>query len=197
MKTIRDIIGIVAVALLVFWFLAKRETPPSVADLNAAFQDSIRKEYNAKEQQWEYSRLQYEDKEKKLIEFLEEKDQQLADLARRKTIRDVTVLEPVIRYDTIVNTVVREGVHYATIRDAWMEAHIVSRADSTSLQQQIHLPLRVQKETDGRITAATPVPYVDIVDLSGFTKIDPPKKNNWKYWVGGIVGGAVVYGVLK
>lgn len=159
--------------------------------------DTIRKKWNGKAKQWEFSRLQYEANERQLRDFLKDKDAELYELAKRKDVRDVTKTELVVVRDTIVPTVVKDGVNYATITDKWMEAHIVSRADSTSLKQRINLPLTISKGYDGRITVATPVPYVEIVDLKGFTKIEPDRKRNWKYWVGGIIGGALVYVVVK
>lgn len=159
--------------------------------------DTIAKKWNSKSEQWEFSRLQYEANEAQLKRFLKDKDAELYALAKRKDIRDVTKTVIEIQKDTIVPTEVRDGIHYATITDKWMEAHIVSRADSTSLVQKISLPLTISKGYDGRIMVTTPVPYVDIADLKGFTKIAPQKKKNWKYWVGGIIGGALVYGVVK
>lgn len=159
--------------------------------------DTVLKKWNDNAKQWEFSRLQYEASEKQLKEFLKEKDQELYELLKKKNVRDVTKIETVIKYDTIVNTIVKDGVHYATISDKWMEAHIISRPDSTSLKQQVNMPLTIIKGTDGRITAITPIPYIDVVELKGFTKIEPDRKRNWKYWIGGIIGGALIYSAAK
>lgn len=173
------------------------ETQTTQTGLWKAEADTITKKWNKNAKEWEFSRLGYQATEKQLKQFLKDKDAELYELAKKKTIREVTKIETVIKFDTIVNTIVKDGIHYATISDKWMQADIVSRPDSTSLKQQINMPLTISKGVDGRITASTPVPYIDIIELKGFTKIQPDKKRNWKYWVGGIVGGALIYGISK
>ncbi len=200
---IKDLAIIVLLILaIVLWGTVKHyrnaaESAKMESKLLEAQADTIKKEWNVKSEQWEFSRLQYEATSEQLRGFLKDKDAELYALAKRKDVRDVTKTEIVVQKDTIVNTVVKDGVHYATITDKWMEAHIVSRLDSTSLKQTISMPLIIQKATDGRITIQTPVPYVDIVDLRGFTKVKPDRKRDWKYIVGGIIGGALIYLVVK
>lgn len=197
---IKDIVLLVlwVIAILIITFGAGRNDKiETVIDLNEAFADSIRKEYNSKSKEWEFSRKQYEASEKILKEFLRKKDAELYELSKKKEVRDATKINTVIKFDTIVNTIVKDSIHYATITDKWMKAYIVSRPDSTSLDQQVKMPLTINKGFDGRITVTTPVPYVDIIELKGFTKVEPDRKRNWKYWVGGIIGGALVYGISR
>lgn len=198
MKT-KSIIGIIVVILLAIggWFMIKHNPVKTLPTLNDAYADSIKKEWDAEAEQWEFSRLQYEATEKQLKQFLKDKDAELYALANKKEVRDVTKIEAIIKHDTIVETITMDSTRYATIKDEWTEEHITSRPDSTYRSLQIRMPLTILKGTDGRITVATPVPYVDIVDLRGFTKVDPVRKKNWKYIVGGVVGGVLVYGVVK
>lgn len=203
MKTIKDIllISLVLTCIVLFGFLnyyqKAYKSEKAWSSLWEAQADTLLKNWDAQSQQWEFSRLQYEATEKELRGFLKDRDKRLYELAKKKDVRDVTEIETVIKYDTTVNTVVRDNIHYATITDKWMEAHIISRPDSTSLKQQINMPLTILKGYDGRITATTPIPYIDVVELKGFTKIEPDRKRNWKYWVGGLIGGALIYGVTR
>lgn len=200
MKTIKDIIGLLAVAGFLFLLFSKKDAPSGM-DLVAVDVDSITKQWNEKERAWEYSRLQYEATTKELNAHLSARGDSLSKalhaLSRRPNVKDATLVTAVTKVDTIVKTVEKDGVYHSEYLTEYIRIRTNASRDSTAISLQMKLPLSISKEKDGRITVSTPVKEVEITELTGFTKVTPDRKRNWKYIVGGVVGGAIIYSATR
>lgn len=179
----------------------QRDTQAKWSDLWEAQADTILKQYSKSTKEWEYSKLGLIADHNTLKSFYKNREDSLSKVIRKlvndKKVKDVTVIETVTRVDTVVETKEVEGVYHSEYLTEYIQLKTEARKDSTDISLQMKLPLTISKSTDGRITVSTPVKEVEITELTGFTKVEPQKKKNWKYWVGGIVGGAVTYSIIK
>lgn len=164
--------------------------------------DTLVYRLNSKTQEWEYSKKTYSANEKELLNFLKETNEELAALKKQKGASVGIITKTVTRVDTVVKNIkIPVGgdstVRRANIVNQHYEANIVSWPDTTSLKIRMWDKVKYSIGKDHRLIATYQNPYVTVEELESFYVTPDKKKKNWKYWVGAIAGGTVVYLLAK
>lgn len=137
-----------------------------------------------------------------LRKSLVEKDADLAKMLKagnkvglktRTEVRIDTVVETINERDTILG-----DIRHATIQTKDYTANIISAPDSTRMSLTAIDTVRYSIGSDYRLRASHSWKDLQVVELESFY-VKPPAapKRNWKFWVGAIAGGALVYGAMR
>lgn len=167
--------------------------------------DTLRSELNEKTGLVEYSKQAYVAEVGRLTDYLAEKDSELYKLRKDKGATFGASTTTTLRIDTVTNTirdtitVPGQEIRTAVIIDPYYTANIHSTPTNTRLQLEL-TPDSVLYwlGPDYRLNTSHSNKLVKVTELNSFY-VKPPaqKKKNWKYWVGGLIGGAVVYGASR
>jgi hypothetical protein len=182
----------------------KQAALDEVALLRAG-RDTLRSELNEKTGLVEYNKHAYVAEVGRLTDYLAEKDQELYKLRKYRGATFGASTTTTLRIDTVTNTirdtitVPGQEIRVANINDPYYTANIRSTPSTTSLSLTL-TPDSVLYwlGPDYRLNTSHSNKLVKVTELNSFY-VKPPaqKKKNWKYWVGGLIGGAMVYGVAK
>lgn len=186
---------------------SKQDFKAQVALLKTSL-DSTKKTYNKEKGVWESSRQMWQaDKDNLVAHLKSQHEKELADLAKKKDIREVITTKGELRVDTSVKTNVvyvkdtttgeTQEVRNIALQDSFINLKVVSYPDTSNINLVANTDLMLKVTYDGMITATPTSPYLKVNEIKGFNKVQKPKKNNWKYIVGGILGGALVYGLTN
>lgn len=204
-----SIMSVAIVALLFILFTRegcnrkKIDTLEDHIGLEKAAQDTLKYELNKKSGEWEYSKQTYIASNGQLTDFLAEKDKELYDLKKSKKASVGIITKTVTRIDTIVKNLPPvdptkpDTVRTARIENPHYTADIVSWPSKTSLGLSAYDSVKYSIGPDYRLVAKHSNPYVKVTELNSFYVKPDKKPKNWKYIVGGILAGAVIYGITR
>lgn len=201
------VLGIVAllVIIVVLWIQlnnvkSRYEEEKQANSLLEASQDSSRKVYNEQTKEWEYHRQSFKATEAQLTEYLKAREKELYELKKKRKADVGIIVNTEAKIDTVVvNTIdtIRD-TRIANITTPYYKSRIESYPDSTKLSIKMVDTLSHSIGKDGLLITTNRNPHVDIVDQKAFyVAPKQQKKKNFKYWVGAIAGGLVVYGITK
>lgn len=170
--------------------------------------DSTKIKYNKDKGVWESQRKIYQADKDNLVHFLNEKDKQLAELAKKKDIREVIVTKSELRVDTVVDTrivYVKDTVtgkdievRNIALQDSFINLQVKSFPDSSNINLKANTDITLKVQYDGMITATPTSPYLKVNEIKGFNKVEKQKKRGWLYFFGGmLVSGGIIYGVTR
>lgn len=174
------------------------------ANLYKAKNDTLISAYNSKTGELEYSKQAYAAEIGTLTDFLAKNEAKLAQLQKdNKGAKFGISATTTMKIDTTVRnqpsskTDTCNDTRTATINAKYYDADIISKPNTTSLDLRVK-PDSVSYVLDknNRLKVIHSNRLFEVVELNSFY-VNPPaqKKKNWKYWVGGIIGAGVVYGV--
>lgn len=201
LKNLGLVLLIAAIVVMRVLISFKNDTIEKLSDNNNLLEakiDTLDKSWNKQKNRYEYSKLLYIANEKNLKDQLKNLDTELATLKKKKPNTGTGIIETTTTIiDTVVinDTVSIKDTRVANISNQHYKALITSRIDSTELS--IRMYDKMEADIDyktGRITIIHSNPYIEVTELKGFQISTPKQKSkNWKYIVGGIVGGSLIY----
>lgn len=166
-------------------------------DLNLALTDTLTKEVN-EDGDTVYSKKTFIAEIGLLTDALAKKDAELAQLAKQKNkvaIKTVTVTKYVDSGKTIIDTI--KDTRSATIQNPHFTAKIVSSPQKTTLDLSARDTAIYAIDKQGYLKVKHSNPYLSVVDQNSFLVLPKHRTKNWKYIVGGIIAGGLVYGIAK
>lgn len=198
---------LIAALLLVIAFLLFRscnqsntaDTLTDQRDLAQAASDTLRVDTD-KDGSKEYSKATYAATDKDLlIAELSKKNKALAAMAQNKDKAGLRTITNTVYRDTgrtIIDTV--KDTRTANIRTPYYDADVVSGPLRTTLDiTRMTDTVSYNIDKDFRLHAKHTNPHVQVTELESFYVKPVVKKKNWKYIVGGIIAGGLVYGVTR
>lgn len=213
LSKINIFIGVLILIIIVLLFKegCNRKEVSDLKDqvgLEKAAKDSLKYSLNKKSGEWEYSKQTFVAANGQLTDFLATQDAELAQLKKAKKASVGIVTKTETRIDTIVLNLPSENIAGVdpSVSDSIRKASIVNpyyRADITSWPKRTSLALiawdsvKYSIGPDYRLVARHSNPYVKVNELNSFYVKPDVKKRNWKYWLGAIAGGAIVYGITR
>lgn len=168
-----------------------------VANLDKALNDTITKSVD-KNGDTTYSKQAFIAEIGLLTDALAKQDLELARLAKEKNkvgVKVVTITKLVDSGKTIIDTV--KDTRTATIVNPHFTADVVSTPIKTSVSIMVRDTATYSIDKNGRLNTKHSNPYLSVVDQNAFIVLPKQRKNNFKYWVGAVVGGVLVYGVTR
>lgn len=191
-KYLFSILSVVGILILGAYSYSLHEKLGEVRNTNnllEADRDSLKKVFNKKTQEWEYSRLAYKAENEELNKFLKQNKEELYKLKKENKALVGIISETQIRIDTVVlNEKVVEydsTVRVANIKNPFYIANILSYTDRTSLSVRMQAKLNFLIGPNGNLIATTNNPYLDLVQLESFYVTPAKQKSkNWKYLIG-------------
>jgi hypothetical protein len=168
-------------------------------DLAKAESDTLRVDTN-KDGSKEYSKDTYAVTDKDLlIAELSKKNKALAAMVQNKDKAGLRTITNTVYRDTgrtIIDTV--KDTRTANIHTPYYDADIVSGPERTTLDiTRMTDTVAYNIDKNYRLHAKHSNPHVDVVELESFYVKPAVRKKNWKYVVGGIIAGGLVYGVTR
>lgn len=168
-----------------------------IANLDKALNDTITKTVD-KNGDTTYSKQAFIAEIGLLTDVIAKKDTELARLAKEKNkvaVKVVTVTKLVDSGKTIIDTV--KDTRTATIVNPHFTADFVSTPVKTTVNVSFRDTATYAIDKNGRLNTKHSNPYLSVVDQNAFIVLPKQRKKNWKYWVGAVVGGVLVYGVTR
>lgn len=171
-----------------------------LADLEAAKNDTLAVRYNEATGDLEYSKQAYAASEKVLEDYLKEHDKELAALQKDGNKVGIRT-ETVVKIDTLVqnntDTVYANDTRVADIRTPDYNAYITSTPKTTALKLRLFDTVGYSLDKDYRLKATHTNPYLEVTEINSFYVKPENKRKNFKYWIGAVVGGVIVWGVTR
>lgn len=169
-------------------------------NLLEASKDSMSRKWNDDSKQWEYERQSFKAENKILEDYLKKNEKELYTVKKKYNAVVGIQSEAEVKIDTVLVTeldTVRDS-RIANVKNEWYEANIISKPDSTSLKLRAYSYSTYAIDEKGKLVVTEKNPYIEQKNINSFY-VQPPKqrKKNFKYWVGAIAGGLIVYGISK
>jgi len=197
--TLKNSIPYVIIAILVVALFWRKDSPlkPDVSQLSEARNDTLRKEPDGSVSKAVFAAEDVE----MLRQEIAAKDAKLAEALRKGAkagIKEVTEWH----IDTVVvNIPVKDSIisdiRHSEVKTKDYTANITSWPDSTRMALSAVDTVRYSIGKDFRLNASHSFKGLKVVELESFYVKPQQKKTGWKFYVGAVLGGLIVYGATK